>query len=99
MSGTIFGLNDSIWDGSRSMFFWTLESVARRTEHDRVRNYLLTLSEAGVHWLNLEDFTEIERAEVLHLLHTTAEVGRRELDPSPHLNLLIEQLEELTALE
>lgn len=99
MSGTIFGLNDTIWEGSRSMFFWTLESVARRTEHARVRSYLLELSEGGVHWLNLEDFTEDERAEVLHLLHATADVGRRELAPSPRLHVLVEQLEELKTLE
>ncbi|GCD21258.1 hypothetical protein ACFO3K_06055 [Cellulomonas algicola] len=99
MSGTIFGLNDTIWHGSRSMFFWTLESVARRTEHDRVRDYLLELSEAGVNWLNLEDFTEREHLEVLHLLHATADVGRRELEPDAHLDALVEQLEELRALE
>ena len=30
--GNVFGLDETLWEGSRSMFFWTLESVARRTE-------------------------------------------------------------------
>lgn len=99
MSGTIFGLHDTIWEGSRSMYFWTLESVARRTTHDRVRAYLLELSDAGVNWLNLEDFTEAEHDEVIDLLHSTADVGRRELDDGPHRDLLVQQLDELASLE
>ena len=98
MSATIFGSGDTEWNGSRGTFFWTLESVARRTDDMALSARLLDLSDAGVNWLDLDEFSPGERSVLVTLLRESVDVAARELPPSTERDDFLAELGEMRSL-
>lgn len=99
MSATIYGSGDSIWNGSRGTFFWTVESMARRTADERLSARLKDLADSGVNWLDLDDFTSGQKSELLTLIGQSLEVANRELPPSSEREAFLDELRGMHALE
>ncbi|AEE46694.1 hypothetical protein [Cellulomonas fimi] len=100
MSATIYGLNGTSWNGSKGVFFWLLQSMAARTSSPSLAARLRELDSANLHWLDLEDFSRAEHDELIHLLHETPPIARREFAHRPDGKTYVEdQLDALLLLE
>ncbi|GIG22504.1 hypothetical protein Cch01nite_32280 [Cellulomonas chitinilytica] len=99
MSATIFGRNGTVWDGSKGAFFWTLDTVAEAIHDKDLGRQLHERSEAGVHWLDLEEFSPEGHDDILEILHAAADLGRARLPESAGREALIAQLDDLRNLE
>ena len=96
--GSIDGGNETSWQGRSGLFFWLLEKIAYSAESENVRRLAREYADASVRWLDLTELSPPEHDEVIGLLRTMSEVGRREL-PVDYHHLTLPSLEELKNLE